>query len=101
MKEERTHYVFWCISRFFIDNQPDTEVGSIEPTAADKARISQRINRFGRQGASEGNKHAKKKVSIDDMLKTVVSGLLMCLWLGGLIPMLIHFCAYIIYIIYM
>ena len=39
----------------------------------DKAKISQRIDRFGKQGVMN---ESKKKLSIDDLLKSVVSLLL-------------------------
>jgi len=50
----------------------------MEPTENDKAKISLRIDRFGKQGGSEGNKNVKKKISIDDMLKTVSFSLVLC-----------------------
>ena len=42
-------------------------MGAVAP--ADKAKISQRIDRFGKQGGAEN----RKKLSIDDLLKSVVS----------------------------
>ena len=39
-------------------------------TQEDKAKINQRINRFGKQGGFESNK--KKKLSIDTLVKSVV-----------------------------
>ena len=59
----------------------------MEPTEDDKAKIYQRINRFGKQGAQEGNK--KKKISIDDMLKTVVSDAGWC-WVGTVFVTPLH-----------
>lgn len=53
--------------RFFFDTQPGPGVGVAAPL--DKAKLSQRIDRFGKQGMAE----AKKKLSIDDLLKSVVS----------------------------
>ena len=44
---------------------------AVVPTENDKAKISHRIDRFGKQGGMDGNKNTKKKISIDDMLKTV------------------------------
>ena len=55
--------------RFFIDNQP-----AFEFTAEEKQKMSLRTQRFGRQGA-DGNRNINKKVSIDELLKTVVSKL--------------------------
>ncbi len=44
------------------------------PSAQDRQRFSERAQRFGRQGAAEGNKNIKKKISIDELLKrTLVS----------------------------
>lgn len=39
----------------------------------DKAKINSRINRFGKQGMSEGNMHVRKKLSIAELVKSVVS----------------------------
>lgn len=59
--------------RFFIDNQPGPGAETfMEPSADTKSKISQRINRFGRQGLAEGNKNVRKKISIDDLVKTLV-----------------------------
>ena len=55
-------------SRFYIDNQPSAPL-----TQEDKARMSNRIDRFGKQGTSEGNMNARKKLSIDELVKSVVS----------------------------
>ncbi len=42
-------------------------------TQEDKAKIDLRINRFGKQGFNnEGNKNTRKKISIDDLVKSVV-----------------------------
>ena len=60
-------------SKFFIDNTGEGSVGGTSPkpvSQEDKARINQRINRFGKQVGNDGN---KKKLSIDDMVKSVVS----------------------------
>lgn len=55
--------------RFFIDNQP-----AFEFSAEEKQKMSLRTQRFGRQGA-EGNRNVNKKLSIDELLKSVVSEL--------------------------
>ena len=59
-------------SKFFIDNVGGSGVGGMAKpvTQEDKAKISQRINRFGKQGVPEGN---RKKLSINDLVKSVVS----------------------------
>ena len=45
-----------------------------EPSAEDKKRLSERAQRFGKQGTAEGNMSVKKKMSIDELLKrTLVS----------------------------
>lgn len=45
-----------------------------EPSAEDKRRLSERAQRFGKQGAAEGNMSIKKKMSIDELLRrTLVS----------------------------
>lgn len=58
--------------RFFIDTRPEPGM-SVAVTQQDKAKISQRINRFGKQGASEGNMNYRKKLSVDELVKSVVS----------------------------
>lgn len=46
-----------------------------EPSAEDKKRLNERVQRFGKQGSAEGNKNIKKKISIDELLKrTLTSG---------------------------
>lgn len=66
------------VSRFFIDTQPSPGMGrgssagmSMPVSQEDKAKINQRIDRFGKQGTSEGK--SRKKLSIDEMVKSVVS----------------------------
>lgn len=54
--------------RFYIDNQPSAPLSQ-----EDKARISNRIDRFGKQGKSEGNASTRKKLSMDELVKSVVS----------------------------
>lgn len=58
--------------RFFIDTRPEPGM-SVAVTQQDKAKISQRINRFGKQGTSEGNMNYRKKLSVDELVKSVVS----------------------------
>ena len=44
------------------------------PSAQERQRFSERAQRFGKQGAAEGNKNIKKKISMDELLKrTLVS----------------------------
>lgn len=54
--------------RFYIDNQPSAPISQ-----EDKAKISSRIDRFGKQGMSEGNMNTRKKLSMDELVKSVVS----------------------------
>ena len=53
--------------RFFIDNQP-----AFTMSAEDKQKMSLRTQRFGRQGAADGNRSYNKKLSIDDLLRSAV-----------------------------
>ena len=45
----------------------------MEAVTVNRVKISQRINRFGRQELTEGNKNVRKKISIDELVKTLVS----------------------------
>ena len=53
--------------RFFIDNQPAFAI-----SAEDQQKMSRRTQRFGRQGAEDGNRNFSKKLSIDELLKSAV-----------------------------
>lgn len=55
------------VCRFFIDNQPAFTI-----SAEDQQRMSRRTQRFGRQGAADGNKNFSKKLSIDELLRSAV-----------------------------
>ena len=59
-------------SKFFFDTVGEGVIaGTGKPVSQeDKAKISQRINRFGKQGGFDAN---RKKLSIDDLVKSVVS----------------------------
>lgn len=48
-------------------------MGGASISQEDKAKISNRIDRFGKQGMSEGNMKVRKKLSMDELLKSVVS----------------------------
>lgn len=43
--------------------------GSEDPSPEDQKRLTERAQRFGKQGTTEGNKNFKKKISIDELLK--------------------------------
>lgn len=57
-----------CLCRFFLDNQPDA---AFVMSAEDKQKIDQRAQRFGK--GSEGNRNFRKKLSINELVKVVVS----------------------------
>jgi len=62
-------YVCDCpLCRFFIDTQPSPEFAV---TPEDQQKIEQRAHRFSR--GTEGNRTIRKKLSIDDLIRPVVS----------------------------
>ncbi len=66
--------------RFFLDT---VGVSSPPLSQEDKARISSRIDRFGKEGMSEGNMNIRKKLSMDELVKSVVNYLCVCKWRDG------------------